>query len=303
VTVRAKSFHPTWCGAVAREARRGLHQGRQSDIGKVKCRLPMPKPTADSVFDVFISYASEDREAIARPLAEALRAQGLSVWFDDYSVGAGDNVRAAITTGVRNARYGIVIISRSYLAKDWPRMELVALWMHEGRINRTIVLPVLHEISAHEVVAIDRAFEDRSMPSTDRGLDYVVDRIMAVIHRQDGAEVQPIGQVTPESQSWWSVLRGLLSMPHEIIEIAPQLRGVAGALKVAFAYNAGLFAVMLAEMTTVALDWQLVIAEGRALLLDATWRSYLVAEIAILAMIYLWIRIVCGSGSARSQPC
>jgi hypothetical protein len=251
----------------------------------------MSKSTADSVFDVFISYAGEDRDAIARPLAEALRARGVSVWFDDYALAAGDKLKAAITAGVRNARYGVVIISKSYLAKDWPRLELISLWMHEGRIKRTVVLPVLHEISVQEVVAIEPAFEDRSMPSTDRGLDYVVDRVTAVIRTQDGADVRPIGHVA-ENASWWSILRGLLSMPLEVAEIAPRFRSVLGGLKVAVAYHAGFLAVIVTEAVVFALDWRLVLAEGRVLLHDATRASYLTGEAAILVMIYLWVRSV-----------
>jgi hypothetical protein len=37
-------------------------------------------------WDVFVSHASEDKEAIARPLAESLRARGLRVWYDDFSL-------------------------------------------------------------------------------------------------------------------------------------------------------------------------------------------------------------------------
>jgi hypothetical protein len=173
----------------------------------------MSKTGAESVFDVFVSYASEDRETIARPLAEALRARGFSVWFDDYAIGAGDNLKQAITAGVRNARYGVIIISRSYLAKDWPRLEMVTLWMHEGRVNRSVVLPVLHGISIEEVVAIDAAFEDRAMPSTDRGLDYVVDRISAVVHREQDLNVEPIGHITPTKYTWWSVARDVTNLP------------------------------------------------------------------------------------------
>ena len=78
----------------------------------------MSKALAGTVFDVFVSYAGEDRETVARPLVEALRANGLSVWFDDHSVGAGDDLKHAITAGIRNARYGVVIFSRYYFEKD-----------------------------------------------------------------------------------------------------------------------------------------------------------------------------------------
>ena len=32
-------------------------------------------------FDVFVAHASEDKSEVARPLAQTLRADGLSVWF------------------------------------------------------------------------------------------------------------------------------------------------------------------------------------------------------------------------------
>lgn len=40
----------------------------------------------DKEYDVFISHASEDKEEVARPLAEALRKNGLSVWYDEFEL-------------------------------------------------------------------------------------------------------------------------------------------------------------------------------------------------------------------------
>ena len=45
--------------------------------------------------DVFISYASEDKE-VARALADALIALGLSVWFDEYELRVGDSLSRKI---------------------------------------------------------------------------------------------------------------------------------------------------------------------------------------------------------------
>lgn len=36
----------------------------------------------ETQWDVFVSYASEDREAVASPLSDLLGALGLRVWFD-----------------------------------------------------------------------------------------------------------------------------------------------------------------------------------------------------------------------------
>jgi hypothetical protein len=43
--------------------------------------------------DVFISYASEDRDGVARPLAHVLRELGVTVWFDECELRIGDNLR------------------------------------------------------------------------------------------------------------------------------------------------------------------------------------------------------------------
>lgn len=37
-------------------------------------------------YDVFIFHASEDKEEVARPLAEVLRRNGLSVWYDEFEL-------------------------------------------------------------------------------------------------------------------------------------------------------------------------------------------------------------------------
>ena len=40
----------------------------------------------DYSHDVFISHASEDKNRFVRPLAEALRARGASVWYDEWEL-------------------------------------------------------------------------------------------------------------------------------------------------------------------------------------------------------------------------
>lgn len=41
-------------------------------------------------FDVFISHASEDKEVFVRPLAEMLHSLGMSVWYDEFALKAGE---------------------------------------------------------------------------------------------------------------------------------------------------------------------------------------------------------------------
>jgi hypothetical protein len=80
-----------------------------------------------SRWDVFISRASEDKDAIARPIAERLSQAGLRVWIDDQALILGDSLRQKIDDGLAHSKWGVVVLSSSFLAKEWPRAELDAL--------------------------------------------------------------------------------------------------------------------------------------------------------------------------------
>src|SRR5450432_638909 len=96
-------------------------------------------------WDVFISHASEDKDAVAKPLAAALKAAGLRVWYDEFSLKLGDSLRISIDRGLSGSRYGIVILSRTFFDKHWPAQELNGLATRE--INgEKVILPIWHKV-------------------------------------------------------------------------------------------------------------------------------------------------------------
>ncbi len=104
------------------------------------------------VWDVFISHASEDKDAVARPLAAALRERGVTVWLDETELRIGDSLRRKIDEGLANSSFGIVIFSRAFFAKGWPQYEL------DGLVTRSVsgeqtILPIWHEITKDEVMS------------------------------------------------------------------------------------------------------------------------------------------------------
>ena len=82
-------------------------------------------------WDVFISHATEDKDAVAEPLAQGLSRAGLSVWYDRFSLKIGDSLRESIDRGLAESRFGIVILSSSFFAKHWPSQELNGLAQRE----------------------------------------------------------------------------------------------------------------------------------------------------------------------------
>lgn len=115
--------------------------------------------------DVFISHASEDKEAVVRPLAAALVAEGLNVWFDEFELRIGDSLRRKIDQGLANSRVGLVVLSHSFIAKGWTNYEL------DGIVTRSVsgeqvLLPIWHNISKQEVVAYSPSLADKVARST-----------------------------------------------------------------------------------------------------------------------------------------
>lgn len=134
--------------------------------------------------DLFISYASEDKDAIAQPLADALRLQGITVWFDDYELTLGDSLRQTIDRGLANSRFGVVILSSFFFAKEWTRRELDGLSARETLGDGKVILPVWHGIDAAYVRQFSPLLADKIAVKSDVGVDEIIKQIKrALEHR------------------------------------------------------------------------------------------------------------------------
>ena len=111
-------------------------------------------------YDVFISYASEERAEIAQPLAELLKGLGVAIWFDQFELKVGDGLRRRIDEGLAKSRFGVVLLSKSFFAKDWTNRELDGLAQREvGR--EKVILPVYCDVDNAEVRAYSPVLADR----------------------------------------------------------------------------------------------------------------------------------------------
>jgi formylglycine-generating enzyme required for sulfatase activity len=131
-------------------------------------------------WDVFISHAWEDKEDIARPLAEVLRQKGLRVWYDEFTLTLGDSLRRSIDRGLAQSRYGVVILSPHFFAKEWPQKELDGLVAREAP-GEKVILPVWHNITAEQIREYSPTLADRIAVLSDRGLEHVVAELLRVI--------------------------------------------------------------------------------------------------------------------------
>lgn len=118
-----------------------------SEVGKSTSE----ETSLEEKYDVFISHASEDKESFVRELADTLIEEyNIKVWYDEFSIKWGDSLRKSIDKGLKSSKFGIVVISKSFIKKGWTNYELDGLFQKEMTYGKTI-LPIWHDITKDEV--------------------------------------------------------------------------------------------------------------------------------------------------------
>jgi hypothetical protein len=130
-------------------------------------------------WDVFLSYAREDQEEVAEPLYDLLSRAGLYVWIDRDQLKIGDSLRRRIDEGIAGSRFGVVILSPSFFAKEWPQRELDAL-SARGSAGDKVLLPVWHNVDHAFIASHSPLLAETLAASTEHGLARVADEILRV---------------------------------------------------------------------------------------------------------------------------
>ena len=135
-------------------------------------------------WDVFVSYASEDREAVVRPLAEQLERCGLAVWYDQTELQVGDSIRRKIDEGLNRARYGVVILSPSFFDKHYTEHELDGLFQRELD-GAKVILPVWYNVGEKDVRRHRASLAGRLAAKWEDGIAVVVEQLLDAITSED----------------------------------------------------------------------------------------------------------------------
>lgn len=162
----------------------------RSDLDRIAGNLAEARPTAlepdGREFDVFISHATEDKDAVVRELAHELREHGLTVWYDEFELRIGDSLRRKIDSGIARSRFGVVVLSHAFFAKGWPQYELDGL-VTMAVSGRQVLLPLWHEISKDEVVRQSPSLADKvALRTADYTIEEIAAEIAAVILEESG---------------------------------------------------------------------------------------------------------------------
>jgi hypothetical protein len=105
-----------------------------------------PRPAHTPIGAVFLSYASQDAEA-ARRICDALRAEGVEVWFDQSELRGGDTWDQSIRKQIKSCALFLPIISKhtherteGYFRLEW---KLAVDRSHLITAHRAFLVPVV----------------------------------------------------------------------------------------------------------------------------------------------------------------
>lgn len=124
-------------------------------------------------YDVFISHASEDKDSVVRPLAQALVTKGMKVWYDEFELKIGDSLRRKIDRGLAKSKFGIVVLSQSFIKKGWTNYELDGI-ISKAITGEQVLLPIWHGITKQEVLDYSPSLADKVARNT---ASYTVEEI------------------------------------------------------------------------------------------------------------------------------
>jgi hypothetical protein len=86
-------------------------------------------------------------------------------------------LRKKIDQGLASSRWGVVILSPHFFEKHWPEKELNGLATREVD-GQKVILPVWHKVDFDAVRRYSPTLADRIAVSTDKGLPYVIDKLL-----------------------------------------------------------------------------------------------------------------------------
>jgi hypothetical protein len=162
------------------------------------------------LYDVFICHAGEDKDDFVRPLAKRLKKNHIEVWYDEFSLKVGDSIRRAIDKGLTKSRYGIVVLSKNFFNKGWPKWELDGLVQRQNEEKKNIILPVWYNISRDEILTISPSLADKKATLASKGLNHVVTELLKVIKPEGSTlliardRVLELGYEPPVvTDDWW----------------------------------------------------------------------------------------------------
>lgn len=130
----------------------------------------------------FIAHDVRDKDGLVRELALELHKQVCPVWYDEYSLDAGDGLRTSIDKGFAEAPRCVLIVSPNFLRHGgWGAAEFDSVFTAEIMDRKHVVQPVWHGVGLREVYEFSPRLADRGGLPSSAGVAELSERLSSVL--------------------------------------------------------------------------------------------------------------------------
>jgi hypothetical protein len=99
----------------------------------------------------FISHDSRDKD-IAKKIAVRLQGMLCTVWYDEFSLRVGDNLRDSIEKGLKECRKCVLVLSPNFISnKGWTKTEFDSIFTRQILEEAKLVLPLWYQVGRKDV--------------------------------------------------------------------------------------------------------------------------------------------------------
>ncbi|MDR3719715.1 MAG: TIR domain-containing protein [Bryobacteraceae bacterium] len=141
-------------------------------------------------FDVFVSYARSDAEAVSG-LVKRLEADGFRVWFDAKQMGRGHRTISQLADGIARSAHMIACLSDAYIDRDYTAFELETNQSFDPANKQNRTIPVVVRPLTKEIPTQIRAFTYGDLTSPE-AYEAEYERISSMLKEPKGARADPL---------------------------------------------------------------------------------------------------------------
>lgn len=132
----------------------------------------------------FIAHDSRDKDTFVRELAATLQRMLVFVWYDEYSLIAGQSLRASIEKGLRECRKCVLVLSPHFLGNEgWTKAEFDSVFTRELVEQSQVIVPVWLNVTKQDVYNYSMRLADRVGIPGNLSVDEVAKRVAQAIDK------------------------------------------------------------------------------------------------------------------------
>lgn len=131
----------------------------------------------------FISHDSRDKDDLVKELGREMYSLACPVWYDEFTLKGGDNLRESIEKGLKETKKCIVILSPNFLANEkWAKAEFETIFIREIHKKENIIIPIWHNVSEEEIYEYSPQLLNKMGLSSAMGAKELAKKLVAIIN-------------------------------------------------------------------------------------------------------------------------